>query len=66
MDGLTFSVNADTSTGHFEVYDYNTDLDEDTETFNSPSSKSNKFDTDVDTFDKEQLRYENMIRAFLN
>ena len=22
MDGLTFSVNADTSTGHFEVFDY--------------------------------------------
>ena len=23
MDGLTFGVKADTSTGHFEVHDYN-------------------------------------------
>ena len=53
MDGLTFSVNADTSTGHFEVYDYKDN--EDTENL-IPSSKSNKFDTDVDTFDKQLLR----------
>ena len=53
MDGLTFSVKADTATGHFEVYDYNDS--EDNESL-SPQSKSNKFDTDVDTFDKQLLR----------
>ena len=53
MDGLTFSVKADTSTGHFEVYDYNDS--EETENL-IPQSKSNKFDTDVDTFDKQLLR----------
>ena len=25
MDGLTFGVKADTSTGHFDVHDYNED-----------------------------------------
>ena len=54
MDGLTFAVKADTSTGHFEVYNYNTDLDEE-ETY-APPSKTNKFDTDTDKFDKELLR----------
>ena len=53
MDGLTFSVNADTSTGHFEVYDYN---DEESTEQLTPSTKSNKFDTDVDAFDKQLLR----------
>jgi len=53
MDGLTFSVNADTSTGHFEVFDYQDS--EDSEQL-SPPSRSNKFDTDVDTFDKQLLR----------
>jgi len=53
IDGLTFSVKADTATGHFEVYDYNDS--EDNESL-SPSSRSNKFDTDVDTFDKQLLR----------
>tara|TARA_R100000426_G_scaffold32311_1_gene26547 strand:+ start:363 stop:1733 length:1371 start_codon:yes stop_codon:yes gene_type:complete len=53
IDGLTFSVKADTATGHFEVYDYNDS--EDNESL-SPSFKSNKFDTDVDTFDKQLLR----------
>jgi len=53
MDGLTFSVNADTSTGHFEVFDYQDS--EDNEQL-APSSQSNKFDTDVDTFDKQLLR----------
>ena len=28
MDGLTFGVKADTSTGHFEVHDYNPEDDE--------------------------------------
>ena len=53
IDGLTFSVKADTATGHFEVYDYNDS--EDNESL-SPSSRSNKFDTDVDIFDKQLLR----------
>ena len=51
MDGLTFSVNADTSTGHFEVFDY-----KDTEeTDLAPKTTSNKFDTDVDSYDKQML-----------
>ena len=53
MDGLTFSVNADTSTGHFEVFDYQDS--EDSENL-APTTRSNKFDTDVDTFDKQLLR----------
>ena len=53
-DGLTFAVKADTSTGHFEVHNYNTDLDEE-ESF-TPAVKTNKFDTDTDKFDKQKLR----------
>ena len=55
IDGLTFSVNADTSTGHFEVFDYkgNEDGDEDDLL---PPSRSNSFDTNVDKFDKHLLR----------
>ena len=53
MDGLTFSVNADTSTGHFEVFDYQ-DSEEGEQL--SPKTQSNKFDTDVDPFDKQLLR----------
>ena len=53
MDGLTFSVNADTSTGHFEVFDYQ-DSEEGEQL--SPKTQSNKFDTDVDSFDKQLLR----------
>jgi replicative DNA helicase len=52
MDGLTFSVKADTSTGHFEVFDYK---DSEEETL-APPKQSNKFDTDVDQFDKQMLR----------
>lgn len=39
MDGMTFSVNADTSTGHFVVSDY-TDLDEDDIRLPSETSKN--------------------------
>ena len=53
MDGLTFSVKADTSTGHFEVYDYNDNEEEETL---APKTQTNKFDTDVDQFDKQLLR----------
>ena len=51
MDGLTFSVNADTSTGHFEVFDYK----DSEETELTPKTTSNKFDTDVDSYDKQML-----------
>ena len=54
MDGLTFAVKANTATGHFEVHNYNTDLDEQ-ESY-APPTKTNKFDTDADKFDKELLR----------
>ena len=54
MDGLTFSVNADTSTGHFEVFDYNDSEGEEENLV--PSPQSNKFDTNVDKFDKQLLR----------
>ena len=50
MDGLTFGVKADTSTGHFEVHDYNEDDYESTE----PSNQSNSYEN-VDTFDKKML-----------
>lgn len=50
MDGLTFGVKADTSTGHFEVHDYNA---EDYETDELPTS--NKMQGDFDTFDKKML-----------
>jgi len=51
MDGLTFGVQADTSTGHFDVHDYNED-DYESET---PQNQSNSYDS-VDTFDKQLLK----------
>ena len=54
MDGLTFAVKADTATGHFEVHNYSTDLDEDEEL--APTVQTNRFDTDTDKFDKALLR----------
>ena len=54
MDGLTFSVIADTSTGHFTVSEYQ-EKDDEESTFTKPKSKSNSFD-DVDPYDKEMLR----------
>ncbi len=54
MDGLTFAVKADTATGHFEVHNYSTDLDEDEEL--TPTVQTNRFDTDTDKFDKALLR----------
>jgi replicative DNA helicase len=50
MDGLTFGVKADTSTGHFEVHDYNEDDYESDEPLNTSKSYDN-----VDTFDKKML-----------
>ena len=50
-DGITFSVNADTSTGHFEVYGYEGEE-------SSPSPKPSPFGakSDVNSYDKELLR----------
>ena len=50
IDGLTFGVKADTSTGHFEVHDYNEDDYEPDE----PTNQSNSYGG-VDTFDKKML-----------
>jgi replicative DNA helicase len=52
MDGLTFSVKADTSTGHFEVGDYDPDEESEVDT---NSTNSNSFDN-FDTFDKQMLK----------
>tara|TARA_R110002060_G_scaffold72036_1_gene80680 strand:- start:21 stop:1394 length:1374 start_codon:yes stop_codon:yes gene_type:complete len=54
MDGITFGIEADTSTGHFIIKDEYIEGEE-SENY-TPSTKSNKFDTDVDTFDKQLLR----------
>ncbi len=51
IDGLTFGVKADTSTGHFEVIDYNP---EDYE--KEPTQPINGFNNDLDTFDKQSLK----------
>ena len=53
IDGLTFAVKADTSTGHFEVYNYNVDTNDD-ETY-APKTQSNSYDN-TDKYDKEKLR----------
>ena len=39
---------------YFEVHNYSTDLEEDD--YIAPKTKSNKFDTDTDKFDKALLR----------
>ncbi len=50
MDGLTFGVQADTSTGHFEVHDY----DPEDEELELTPKRANSYD-DVDQFDKKML-----------
>jgi len=52
MDGLTFGVKADTSTGHFEVHDYDPDEEFESETTNPNSNSYDNFDT----FDKQMLK----------
>ena len=54
MDGLTFGVKADTSTGHFEVHEY----DPDAEFENSTLSPNNQGGGggDFDQFDKQTLK----------
>ncbi|NNE31502.1 MAG: AAA family ATPase [Winogradskyella sp.] len=50
MDGLTFGVQADTSTGHFEVHDY----DPEDEELELTPKRANSYD-EVDQFDKKML-----------
>tara|TARA_R110001592_G_scaffold145576_2_gene369209 strand:+ start:285 stop:1649 length:1365 start_codon:yes stop_codon:yes gene_type:complete len=50
MDGLTFGVRADTSTGHFEVHDYDAD---DYET--SPPTNQSQNSNDFDSYDRKTL-----------
>ena len=53
MDGLTYGVKADTSTGHFEVHDY----DPDAEFENSTLTPNNQGGGgDFDQFDKQTLK----------
>jgi len=52
MDGLTYGVKADTSTGHFQVHDYNAD---DYEPDENPQ-QNNNFNGGLDTFDKQTLK----------
>ncbi len=54
MDGITFGLEADTSTGHFIVKDEYVEGEE-SEPLSS-NAQSNRFDTDVDKFDKQLLR----------
>ena len=51
MDGLTFGVTANTNTGHFDVFDYNTDFEEENL---APNTQSNPFDK-TDKHDKKKL-----------
>ena len=52
MDGLTYGVKADTSTGHFEVHDY----DPEGEESYTPNNNSSKSYDNVDQFDKNTLK----------
>jgi len=51
MDGLTYGVKADTSTGHFEVHEYNEDDYEKDE-----PQQQNNFGGGIDQFDKKMLK----------
>tara|TARA_S200002703_G_scaffold1109_1_gene1901 strand:- start:519 stop:1889 length:1371 start_codon:yes stop_codon:yes gene_type:complete len=53
IDGLTFGVKADTSTGHFEVHDYDPDEEFENEVSNPSNNQSYG---DFDTFDKQALK----------
>ena len=54
MDGLTFGVKADTSTGHFEVSNDLYNEDEDVPD-NTPTPQTNSF-SGIDKFDRSELR----------
>jgi hypothetical protein len=51
MDGMTFSVKADTSTGHFEV---STQIDDDDDS-STPASQNKSFGN-IDSVDKALMR----------
>ena len=51
MDGITFGIKANTSTGHFEVHDYVENEEEDS----TPPRTQNNIQT-IDTFDKALLK----------
>ena len=52
MDGLTYGVKADTSTGHFEVHDYDPDAEFENDT--NPPNRQNH--SNFDQFDKQTLK----------
>ena len=52
MDGLTFGVQANTSTGHFSVHDYDPDEEFESETTNARTQSYDNFDS----FDKQTLK----------
>ena len=52
MDGLTFGVKADTSTGHFEVHDYNED-----DELVQPAKPVNPH-SNIDSFELQKLQKE--------
>ena len=52
MDGLTFGVKADTSTGHFEVHDYNED-----DELVQPAKPVNPHSS-IDSFELQKLQKE--------
>lgn len=61
MDGLTFGVKADTSTGHFEVHDYNED-DELVTTLQTESLSTN----DMNGYDKGYVLNQPVTNDFFN
>ena len=61
MDGLTFGVKADTSTGHFEVHDYNED-DELVTTLQTESLSTN----DMNGYDKGYVLKQPVTNDFFN
>lgn len=54
-DGLTYELDADTSTGHFKVLN---EFTERSEEGLEPATRSNSFDTNFNKFDKQKLRTE--------
>tara|TARA_R110000803_G_scaffold1485_5_gene4810 strand:+ start:1309 stop:2676 length:1368 start_codon:yes stop_codon:yes gene_type:complete len=52
MDGLTYGVKADTSTGHFEVHDYDPDVEFENDTLTPNKQNTGNFDQ----FDKQTLK----------
>ena len=51
MDGITFSVKADTSTGHFKVYDYDPH-----DVVEEPQNNGSSLKKDFSDMDKQLLR----------